>query len=70
MKQVTQNRRVIRVSPAAHLAAKVAAAAEDKTLEQLASEVLQEALERRRKLAADDTLRAAMATTPTVATRG
>ena len=69
MKQVTQNRRVIRVSPAAHLAAKVAAAAEDKTLEELASEILTEALERRRKLAADDTLRAAMATIPPVATR-
>ena len=69
MKQVTQNRRVIRVSPAAHLAAKVAAASESKTLEELASEVLQEALERRRKRAADDTLRAAMASTPPVQVR-
>ena len=70
MKDVTQNRRVIRVSPAAHLAAKVAAAAEDKTLEELASEILTEALERRRKLAADDTLRAATARPQPIQTRG
>ena len=70
MKQVTQNRRVIRVSPAAHLAAKVAAASESKTLEELASEILTEALERRRKLAADDTLRAATARPQPIQTRG
>ena len=69
MKQVTQNRRVIRVSPAAHLAAKVAAAAEDKTLEELASEILTEALDRRRKPAADDTLRASLSQPSPIQTR-
>lgn len=49
MKQVTQNRRVIRVPVATHRAAKLLAAEEDRSLSDLASEALERELERRRK---------------------
>lgn len=70
MKHAINPRRVLRVPAAVHLAAKVQAATENKTLEQLASEVLQEALEQRRKRATDNTLRAAMAAPIPIQTRG
>ena len=62
MKPVTQNRRVLRIPPEVHLAAKVQAASEAKTLSDLAAEVLAEALERRRRQRpTDPALAAAMA---------
>ncbi len=70
MKQVTQNRRVLRVPAAVHLAAKIAAASEDKTLSDLAAEVLAEALEqRRRQRPTDPALAAALATQVPTQTR-
>lgn len=70
MKSVSPQRRTIRVTPAVHRAVKTAAASESKTLEELASEVLTEALEQRRKLAGDDILRATLSRPMPSQTRG
>ena len=70
MKPVTKSNRVIRVPAGVHQAAKIQAAAEDRTLADLAAEALEEALAKRRAaLAADDTLRAATARPQPIQTR-
>lgn len=70
MKQVTQNRRVLRITPEVHRQVKAQAAAEDRTLADLAAEVLAEALERRRRQRpTDPALVAAMATQVPTQTR-
>ncbi len=66
MKRVTQNR-VIRIPREVHLAAKATAAAEDKTLGQLAREILEEALAQRRPKS--DTITAATASQVPIQTR-
>ena len=68
MKQVTQNRRVLRITPEVHRQVKAQAAAEDRTLADLAAEVLTEALERRRRQR--DKIAVSMATPQPVQTRG
>ena len=69
MKQVTQNR-VLRITPELHRQVKAAAAAEDRTLTDLAAEVLAEALEaRRRRRPTDPALAAAMASQAPTQTR-
>lgn len=67
MKSVTRNR-VIRVSPATHRAAKLAAAEEDRSLSDLASEALERELERRRR-PTDPALAAALASQVPTQTR-
>ena len=70
MKQVTQNRRVLRITPEVHRQVKAQAAAEDRTLADLAAEVLTEALEqRRRQRPADPALAATMAPVAPTQTR-
>ncbi len=69
MKSAPQTHRIIRVSPALHREAKALAAAEGKTLEQMAGEALTEALERR-QLAGDDILRATLSKPLPIQTRG
>ena len=49
MKPVTSSRRVLRIPPEVHREVKTQAAAEDRTLADLAAEVLTEALELRRR---------------------
>lgn len=57
MKSTSQPRRILRVSRDLHWKAKAMAAAEAKTLEALADEILTDALEARRHRPADDLLR-------------
>ena len=70
MKPVTSSRRVLRIPPEVHREVKAQAAAEDRTLADLAAEVLSEALEqRRRQRPTDPALAAALATQVPTQTR-